>query len=292
MRAVEVFSATSLCALTTLGVLLALLLPDANTPSPFAGRRSAFRLPQGSERTSSRRWVWQNQTVRGVFTVYSAGDAAARPGGDRAAAGSCCGQLDGRLYAPESYEIEATTVFGAAAMSSTFGAAAAAWESIVGDRFGSQSTVGQSAGLVFNGRNQIGLGALDVDVSGALAVTGLWMTCPGGGSVGGCATALQIAEWDQTYAFAEVQWSLAGASGAYDLLSVATHEFGHCVGLDDLTEASCAPSTMYGSSGTGETFRRSIDDETKACAKDLYGISRAGAPWSNAALIVAALAMF
>ena len=266
------FAVVLLSSITLLMLGLGLFIPDANTPNPLLSpHRHVYRLPQGSQRVGTNQWVWQNETVRGIFQVYSGGKPTDPV---RRGATACCSTLSGRLESTEGYEIEAANdgSFPASTMESVFSDAASTWEAVVGNVFGTQSSVSESAGLVFNGRNQIGLGALDIDVPSALAVTGLWMVCPAGGSVSGCGTVLDIIEWDQTYAIAERDWSVVGASGAYDLPSVAVHEFGHNVGLGDLSAAECSPSTMFGSSGTGVTFRRSLDDETKQCARDLYGI--------------------
>lgn len=283
----QVFFVVVLLAGVTLLMLgLGLFLPDATVSNQRASALHVYRLPQGSERIESNQWVWQNETVRGVFRVYS-GAAEPEEASRRGRASTCCTSLGGRLESLEGYEIEAANdgSFTSATMEGIFLEAARTWEAIVGNVFGAQSSVSVSAGLVFNGRNQIGLGALDIDVANALAVTGLWMVCPGGGSVSGCDTTLEIVEWDQTYAIEERDWSAVGASGSYDLPSVAVHEFGHNVGLGDLTDAECSPSTMFGSSGTGETFRRSLDAETVQCVRDLYGIESSSASMMQCAFI-------
>jgi len=45
---------------------------------------------------------------------------------------------------------------------------------------------------------------------------------------------------------------------AYDLQNIATHEFGHWVGLDDLYDDSDKDLTMYGFSAGGEVKKRSL----------------------------------
>jgi hypothetical protein len=45
---------------------------------------------------------------------------------------------------------------------------------------------------------------------------------------------------------------------AYDLQNVATHEFGHWIGLDDLFDDSDRDLTMYGFGAGGEVKRRTL----------------------------------
>jgi hypothetical protein len=45
---------------------------------------------------------------------------------------------------------------------------------------------------------------------------------------------------------------------AYDLQNVATHEFGHWVGLEDLFDSAAKDLTMYGFSAGGEVKKRSL----------------------------------
>jgi hypothetical protein len=45
---------------------------------------------------------------------------------------------------------------------------------------------------------------------------------------------------------------------AYDLQNIATHEFGHWVGLDDLFDDADKDLTMYGFSGGGEVKKRTL----------------------------------
>jgi hypothetical protein len=286
-------------AIATLGIIACGIIVSDGPGSSVSGsasqrERRIYRLPAGARRTSSRHWVWQNSTVIGFFRVYVADERPIRE--RRAQAAGCCATIEVaglqvRLFEPEGYELEAANdgTFSASTIVQVFATAASTWESIVGDRFGSQKIIGDSAGLVFNGKNQIALGALEVDAPNALAVTGLWLVCPSGGQIASCPTKLKISEWDQTYGISEHPWSVTGASGAFDLVSVAVHEFGHNVGLDDLGDAACEPSTMFGFAGFGETHRRTVDDVTKSCARELYGISGGARELASATAVLALL---
>jgi len=58
---------------------------------------------------------------------------------------------------------------------------------------------------------------------------------------------------------------------AFDIQNIATHEFGHPVGLDDLYEEIYSELTMYGYSSKGETQKCSLEDGDIAGAQELYG---------------------
>ena len=58
---------------------------------------------------------------------------------------------------------------------------------------------------------------------------------------------------------------------AYDIQNVATHEFGHPAGLDDLYDRIYDELSMYGYSSKSETIKRSPEDGDKVGARGLYG---------------------
>jgi hypothetical protein len=308
MGALEALALLATAAAVALAFALAMWLAvplGSSAPTLGHRHRHVFRLPKGSVRSSASdatRWTWRNETVTGRFIVHVGveGSAPAPAGARLAPALACCKTLDAKIYAPEGFQVEAGNdgTFAAADVSALFASVAAKWEAVVGDRFGAQASVADTSGLTFNGKNQVALGALEVDVPGALAVTGLWMTCPGGGSPDACSTPLQVVEWDQTYDVSGYDWALQGDSGAsvYNLYPVALHEFGHVVGLDDLYADACSSATMYGYMSGGETGRDSIDSRTVACARELYGLSGASSAatfgWRGAILVAAALCAF
>lgn len=49
-----------------------------------------------------------------------------------------------------------------------------------------------------------------------------------------------------------------GSAEAYDLENIATHEFGHWIGLDDLFDDAAKDLTMYGFSAGGEVKKRTL----------------------------------
>ena len=57
---------------------------------------------------------------------------------------------------------------------------------------------------------------------------------------------------------------------AFDIQNIATHEFGHPVGLDDLYDKIYSEFTMYGYSSKGETKKCSLEEGDIAGAQSLY----------------------
>lgn len=58
---------------------------------------------------------------------------------------------------------------------------------------------------------------------------------------------------------------------AFDVQNIATHEFGHPTGLDDLYDEIYSELTMYGYSSKGETKKCSLEEGDIAGAQELYG---------------------
>jgi len=65
----------------------------------------------------------------------------------------------------------------------------------------------------------------------------------------------QLTETDITFN-TSYPWATNGSAGAYDLQNVATHEMGHCHGLEDLYSDGDKYKTMYYTSNVGETSKR------------------------------------
>ena len=58
--------------------------------------------------------------------------------------------------------------------------------------------------------------------------------------------------------------------GAFDIQNIATHEFGHLVGLDDLYDEIYSELTMYGYSSKGETKKCTLEEGDISGAQFLY----------------------
>jgi len=67
-----------------------------------------------------------------------------------------------------------------------------------------------------------------------------------------------------------VKWAVNGAKNAYDIQSVAAHEFGHSLCLKDLYSTADKGKTMYGYGGLGETFSRTLHPADKRGIQFLY----------------------
>ncbi len=59
---------------------------------------------------------------------------------------------------------------------------------------------------------------------------------------------------------------------AFDIQNIATHEFGHPIGLDDLYDDIYSELTMYGYSSKGEIEKCTLEQGDIAGARELYGI--------------------
>ena len=111
-----------------------------------------------------------------------------------------------------------------------------------------------------DGVNEVYFGA--IDDPNTIGVTIIW------GVFGGPPKARELVEWDQVYNQADFDWSSTGDPTKMDFESIATHELGHTVGLDDLYTDECADQTMYGYASEGELNKRTLE------AGDIAGIQK------------------
>ncbi len=112
-----------------------------------------------------------------------------------------------------------------------------------------------------DGQNEIGFAAIQGH-PGTVAVTIVW------GIFDGPISQREIIEFDMIFDGHNYNWGDGGANpNVMDLRAIATHEMGHRYGLDDIYDPSCSDVTMYGTSGEGETQKRSLH------ARDVEGLS-------------------
>ncbi len=65
-------------------------------------------------------------------------------------------------------------------------------------------------------------------------------------------------------------WATNGSPTAFDVQNIATHEFGHCLGLEDLRSSDDKEKTMYYSSPSGEQSKRILHSDDIAGISYLY----------------------
>lgn len=111
-----------------------------------------------------------------------------------------------------------------------------------------------------DGLNEVYFG--NIAEPGAVGITVIW------GIFSGPPKNRELVEWDQVYDNYDYQWSNSGDPWKMDFESVATHELGHSVGLDDLYDPGCSDQTMYGYIDYGETNKRTLE------AGDITGIQK------------------
>lgn len=91
--------------------------------------------------------------------------------------------------------------------------------------------------------------------SGALAITYVWYYTSTGQLVEADTVFNQNYKWDLINISAG---DCGGTNGAYDVQNIATHEFGHWIGLDDLYSTVDKDLTMYGYGETKELKKDSL----------------------------------
>lgn len=98
--------------------------------------------------------------------------------------------------------------------------------------------------------------------SGVIAITSIWYTRIG----------KRIVEFDILF---DTDWIWGNAdsdSNVMDLQNIATHEFGHAVGLNDVYNTVCSEVTMYGYSNYGETKKRTLEQADIIGLQKIYGM--------------------
>jgi hypothetical protein len=107
---------------------------------------------------------------------------------------------------------------------------------------------------------------------GVIAVTTVWYN----------STTKEIVEFDIMF---DTDWTWGNATvecsstesftnttcGIMDLQNIATHEFGHGVGLNDVYDSACSEVTMYGYSDYGEIKKRTLEQPDITGLQTLYG---------------------
>lgn len=105
----------------------------------------------------------------------------------------------------------------------------------------------------------------DYPEQGVIAVTIIW------GYFSGPPGRREIVEFDIMFD-TDFVWGDADSNpNVMDLQNIATHEFGHGAGLDDLYKPEASEETMYGYADYGETKKRDLYIGDKAGIQEIYG---------------------
>jgi predicted Zn-dependent protease len=97
---------------------------------------------------------------------------------------------------------------------------------------------------------------------GIIAKTYLWIN----------KTSKEIVEFDMEFNTYYTWGDATVNPSVMDLRDIATHEFGHSIGLDDLYASKDWALTMYGYSSVGETIKRDLGYGDILGVQKLYGV--------------------
>lgn len=95
----------------------------------------------------------------------------------------------------------------------------------------------------------------------AIAVTSIWFTRRG----------KQIVEFDMIFNTNFAWGDGEAVPSLMDLQNIATHEFGHGVGMDDIYTSECSEVTMYGYSNYGDIIKRTLEQSDITGLQSMYG---------------------
>lgn len=102
-----------------------------------------------------------------------------------------------------------------------------------------------------DGKNEVMFG--EISDSGAIAITIVW------GIFGGPPQGRELIEWDAVFDNVDYLWGDGNLDPTVmDFENIATHEFGHAVGMNDLYASQYSEQTMYGYADYGETKKRTL----------------------------------
>lgn len=142
-----------------------------------------------------------------------------------------------------------------------------AWDSqVVFNIFGDENTLLEVDGADTDspdGKNEVMFG--DISEPGAIAVAIVW------GIFGGPPQNRELVEWDVVFDNVDYLWGDGNLDPTVmDFENIATHEFGHAVGMDDLYASQYSEQTMYGYATYGETKKRTLEAGDINGVKTLY----------------------
>jgi hypothetical protein len=159
-------------------------------------------------------------------------------------------------WAGENLPLAVTVYTGAEPVSGSFGAIASgftAWDATT-----STSLYG-SIIEALDGQNTVSWAAID-GPGGIIGATYYWYYT----------ATKEMAEFDIVLDSSD-PWSLAGASDAFDVQNIATHEAGHTLVLQDLRSPRDGALTMHAYTWKGDTGKRTLGTGDILGVKAIYG---------------------
>lgn len=184
-------------------------------------------------------------------------------GGGRGGKSSCFTFLgNARWRVTEDYVLDATSRSFGTSITDSF----ETWDAEVSfNVFGMEdisATVDGPDTVSPDGKNEIMFGI--VESPGAIAVSIVW------GIFSGPPSQRRIVEYDVIFDDVDFAWATTGSPGVMDVQNIATHEFGHCLGLGDIYDSTCSEETMYGFAVGGETKKRDLNSGDITGVRKLY----------------------
>jgi len=102
----------------------------------------------------------------------------------------------------------------------------------------------------------------NLGATNTIAYTIVW------GRFGGPPFARELVEWDAVFN-SDYAWSETGEANKMDYQNIATHEFGHSLGLTH-PDSACTEETMYAFASFGETKKQTLEAGDVAGVNELY----------------------
>jgi len=146
-------------------------------------------------------------------------------------------------------------------ITSAISTSAEAWDAVTSkELFNNSYTINYSAQYgIQNFENAIVFG--NYPNNGVIAVTSIWYN----------RKTKEIVEFDMLFNTYYAWGDATQNSSVMDLQNIATHEFGHSVGLNDVYTTVCSAVTMYGYSNYGETNKRTLEEPDIIGLQKIYG---------------------
>lgn len=247
-----------LAALVIVSILASSALVAANTQHKGTAKAEVIKSPTGAKNIPLG-------LEKIVFIHYRKGHGKppGTPGGGKPTQPKCYGFLaKGAKW--QALPISCVIDPALAVVPGAIPASATSWDDATSANLFSECKEDESADWdsdAPDGRNELSFG--NYPEEGVIAVTVIW------GYFSGPPASRKIVEFDILF---DLDYEWADAEQAkMDLQNIATHEFGHGLGLADVYETACTEVTMYGYSDYGEIKKRDLESADITGLRQLYG---------------------